>query len=178
LNLILKKISTVIAIASISVFVVGAICFAAGARINTTKSIAVGLYWTSNESVEKGAYVMFCPPDDGVFNTARKRGYIAGGFCPGDYGYLMKRILAAKGDTVSVTDSGVFVDGALLPFSKPRLADLAGRPLPRFQIDHYTLGRSELLLMSDVSDTSFDGRYYGFIDRSQIQTVIRPVFTW
>jgi hypothetical protein len=37
-------------------------CYAAGARINTTKSIPVGLYWTSSAPVEKGAYVLFCPP--------------------------------------------------------------------------------------------------------------------
>jgi type IV secretory pathway protease TraF len=32
--------------------------------------------------------------------------------------------------------------------------------------------------MSDVSGTSFDGRYFGPINRSQIKTVIRPVITW
>ncbi|MES2568793.1 MAG: conjugal transfer protein TraF, partial [Verrucomicrobiota bacterium] len=42
---------------------VGAGCYAAGARINTSKSIPVGLYWTSNSPVEKGAYVLLCPPE-------------------------------------------------------------------------------------------------------------------
>jgi type IV secretory pathway protease TraF len=32
--------------------------------------------------------------------------------------------------------------------------------------------------MSDVSGTSFDGRYFGPINRSQIQTVVSPVITW
>jgi type IV secretory pathway protease TraF len=32
--------------------------------------------------------------------------------------------------------------------------------------------------MSDVSRTSFDGRYFGPISRAQIRTVIVPVFTW
>ena len=50
--------------------------------------------------------------------------------------------------------------------------------MPRFQSDRYTLGNAEVLLMSDVSATSFDGRYFGPVNRSQIQTVIRPVFTW
>jgi type IV secretory pathway protease TraF len=45
----------------------------------------------------------------------------------------------------------------------------AGRPLPRFQADRYTLGNAEVLLMSDVSGTSFDGRYFGPINRSQIR---------
>ncbi|MBL8368460.1 MAG: S26 family signal peptidase, partial [Candidatus Accumulibacter sp.] len=44
--------------------------------------------------------------------------------------------------------------------------------------ERFTLSGSELLLMSDVSGISFDGRYFGPIDRSQIKGVIRPVFTW
>ena len=76
---------------------------AAGARINTTKSIPVGLYWTSSAPVEKGAYVLFCPPQAGVFDDAKARGYIGAGFCPGGYGYMMKRVLAAKDDAVTVS---------------------------------------------------------------------------
>ena len=70
------------------------------------------------------------------------------------------------------------VNGELLPLSAPIKADKAGRPLPRYQSNSYTLGNSEVLLMSDVSATSFDGRYFGPINRSQIKTVIRPVITW
>ena len=47
--------------------------------------------------------------------------------------------------------------------------------MPRYQFSGYTLGKSELLLMSDVSGTSFDGRYFGPVDLSQIRGVIRPV---
>lgn len=174
----LKKIYAGVAIAGVAAMSVAAISYAAGARINTTKSIPVGLYWTTDAPIEKGAYVLFCPPDVGVFATAKERDYIAGGFCPGDYGYMMKRILAAKGDTVTVTDNGVAVDGELLPHSKLIKADLDGRELPRYQSSQYTLGSSELLLMSDVSDTSFDGRYFGPVSRSQVKSVIRPVITW
>jgi type IV secretory pathway protease TraF len=35
-----------------------------------------------------------------------------------------------------------------------------------------------LLLMTDVSPISFDSRYYGLINRSQIKGVIRPIYTW
>lgn len=178
MNRTLKRIAAGAAIAGVAVLVLAAGAYAAGARINTTKSIPVGLYWTSGGPVEKGAYVLFCPPQVGVFTEAKARGYIGAGFCPGDYGYMMKRVLAAKDDAVSVADDGVRVNGELLPFSAPRKADAAGRPMPRFQSDRYTLGNAEVLLMSDVSETSFDGRYFGPVNRSQIQTVIRPVFTW
>jgi conjugative transfer signal peptidase TraF len=150
---------------------------AAGARVNTSGSIPVGLYWTSDALVEKGAYVLFCPPQLGVFSMARERGYIGAGFCPGNYGYMMKRILAAKNDTVAVTDDGVSVNGFLLRNSKPVKADKAGRPLPHYRAS-FTLKDSELLLMSDSIDIGFDARYFGPIDHSHIKSVIYPVFTW
>jgi len=40
------------------------------------------------------------------------------------------------------------------------------------------LGPSELLLMTDVSPTSFDARYFGPIARDQVTAVIRPIVTW
>lgn len=175
---LLKRIVTGSVVAGVSVLALGAAAGVAGARINTTKSIAVGLYWMTRDPVEKGAYVMFCPPQAGVFDEARERDYIDAGFCPGKYGYMMKRVVAAENDVVTIADEGVRVNGELLPFSAPVQADKAGRTLPRLQKDRFTLGGSELLLMSDVSGTSFDGRYFGPIDRSQIQGVIRPVFTW
>lgn len=170
--------------ARIAVGVISAVAFISvaaylgGARINTTKSIPVGLYWTSSAPLEKGAYVLWCPPKAGIFDDAKERGYIGAGFCDGGYGFMMKRVLAAKGDLVTVADEGVAVNGELLPMSKPIKADGAGRPLPRYQADTYTLGNHELLLMSDVSHTSFDGRYYGPINVSQVKTVITPVITW
>ena len=90
----------------------------------------------------------------------------------------MKRVLAAKGDAVTISDEGVRVNGELLPHSTPIRADSNGRPLLRFPAGRFTLDGSELLLMSDVSGTSFDGRYFGPIHRSQIKGVIRAVFTW
>ena len=178
MNRFLERISVATAVAGVSLLLLGAMAYASGARINSTRSIPVGVYWLSSDPVAKGAYVIFCPPQVGVFDEAKARGYIGAGFCPGEYGYLMKRVLAAKDDAVSITAEGVRVNGELLPLSTPIEADSAGRPLPRFQVERFTLGGSELLLMSDVSGISFDGRYFGPIDRSQIKGVIRPVFTW
>lgn len=178
MNRIAKRLANSVAVAGVSILVFGAVCYAIGARINTTRSIPVGLYWTSKAPIKKGEYVMFCPPPLRVFAVAKERDYIAGGFCPGDYGYMMKQVLAAKGDNVAVTSAGVLVDGHLLPHSKPLAVDPAGRPLPRYQVDRYTLKGDELLLMSNVSDLSFDGRYFGPIARTQVQSVIRPIITW
>lgn len=174
----MKKVSTAVAIIGVCVILAGGAAYLAGARVNTTKSIPLGLYWTSSAPVEKGAYVLFCPPKISVFDEAKKRGYIGAGFCPSGHGYMMKRVLAVKDDRVTVRDDGVRVNGKLLPYSAPFKADKAGREMPRYQADDYTLANVEVLLMSDVSGTSFDGRYFGPINRSQIKTVIRPAILW
>jgi conjugative transfer signal peptidase TraF len=178
MNRRLKYFTNVIAIGGAAILVIGLILHAAGARVNTSKSIPLGLYWVSAAPVAKNTYVMFCPPQIGVFAEARKRQYIQAGFCPGGYGYMMKKVLGTTNDAVDVAGEGVRVNGVLLPLSALLKADRAGRPMPRFQADHYVLGNSELLLMTDVSATSFDGRYFGPVNRSQIVSVVTPVLTW
>jgi len=174
----LKDLYACLAIIGVSTLAMGGVSYAIGIRINTTKSIPVGFYQTSNAPIEKSAYVMFCPPPTGLFDKAMERGYIGAGYCPGGYGFMMKKILAAKKETVTINGDGVYINGQLVPQSHPFKADAAGRPLPSFQIDNHTLDDSELLLMSDVSSTSFDGRYFGLISRTQVTTVIRPLYTW
>jgi conjugative transfer signal peptidase TraF len=154
------------------------VAYLAGVRVNTTKSIPLGFYVTANDPVEKGAYVLFCPPPSDWFDDVKERGYIGAGFCPGGYGYLMKRVLAAKTDVVAIGSEGVRVNGVLLPLSKPLQKDKASQPLPNLYIRRLTLKANEFLLMSDVSGKSFDARYFGVITASHIQSVIRPLFTW
>jgi conjugative transfer signal peptidase TraF len=128
--------------------------------------------------MKKGEYVIFCPPESALFDEARKRGYIGAGYCPGGYGFMMKRILAISYDRITTGLKGVSVNGTLLPLSGRMEADKAGRPLPPYPFDAYTLDDSELLLMSDISGTSFDGRYFGPIGKTQIKGIIKPILTW
>jgi len=148
-----------------------------GARINSSSSFPLGLYWKINAPLEKGALVIFCPPNIPIFREAKARGYIGAGFCPGGYREMIKKVAATKGDRVNVSDQGVAVNGVLLPNSKPYSEDRAGRPMPRYETD-CTLTESQVLLMSDYDPRSFDARYFGPIDVAQIRSVIRPVLTW
>lgn len=175
--MILRRVSLCILYIGVVVLLLGFSVYLAGGRFNATHSIPFGLYWLTHREIGKGEYVILCPPKSSLFDEAKRRGYIRAGFCPGDYEYLMKRILAAKTDWVRFTDEGVYVNDELLPFSRPFDADSAGRALPVIRTD-YRLGDSELLLMTDISPTSFDSRYFGLINRSQIVGVIRPVITW
>lgn len=155
-----------------------ALAHQAGLRLNTTRSIPLGLYTMSHDPIEKGAYVLFCPPERPEFDLAKERGYIGAGFCPGGYGYMMKRVLAAHSDVVSVTDGGVTINGTLMPASQPFEADSLGRPLPQFRVTDHVLASSDLWLMSDTNPRSFDARYFGPIPHETIQTTIQPLWTW
>ncbi len=166
------------ALAGVAIFGIGLACSAAGLRINTTRSIPLGIYWARPGPLQKGSYVFFCPPDVALMVQARQRGYLDTGPCPGGYGYMMKRVAASAGDVVSVTERGVRVNDAWLRVSAPLPQDRSGREMPRLQPSHFIVGASEVVLMSDVSATSFDSRYYGPIDRAQIKNVVVPVLTW
>ncbi len=161
-----------------AVIFAGLVAYFGGLRVNTTKSIPLGFYVVTDAPITKDAYVIFCPPDNAVFQEARSREYITAGFCEGDYGYMMKKVVGVAGDEVVVADEGVRINGTRLPLSAVIDADGADRPLPRTTESHYTLAPQSLLLMSDVSAISFDGRYFGAIDVQQIRDVITPVYTW
>lgn len=161
-----------------SLIALGLACYLAGLKINTTKSIPIGIYQLTDVPIGKGEYVIFCPPQTALFDEARERGYIGAGSCPGNYGYMMKRVLGTGNDRIVLTDEGLRINGSLLLLSKPLKTDKAGRMMPRYSFNHYRLGKSELLLMSDVSETSFDGRYFGPVDVGQVRGVIKPLIVF
>jgi len=167
-----------IVIASVCLAVGLILAHQAGLRVNTTRSIPLGLYRMSNDPIETGAYVVWCPPERPEFDLAKERGYIGAGFCPGGYGNMMKKVVASQHDVVSVTDEGVTINGTLLPASQPFEEDSMGRPLPRFRVINHVLIASELLLMSDTNGRSFDARYFGPVHRDHIQSLVYPVWTW
>ncbi|MCB1584571.1 MAG: conjugative transfer signal peptidase TraF, partial [Xanthomonadales bacterium] len=125
-----------------------------------------------------GDYVMFCPPGEDVFVEARKRGYLSPGQCDGNFSQMMKKILAAKNDRVSVTKNGVYINSKLIPFSKPIAKDGTNRPMPVFRVEDYQLKDDELLLMGEDNPISWDGRYYGLVKVTQIRTVVYPVYIY
>jgi conjugative transfer signal peptidase TraF len=149
----------------------------AGARYNATPSLPEGIYWKVNAPLERGAYVRFCPPDIALIAEAKKRGYIDAGYCPGDYMPLMKRVAALRGDVVEFRADGVAVNGRLLARSAPRQADPSGRPLPQLR-GTVVVGPTQALMMSSYNAGSFDSRYFGLVERSQVKDVVRPLLTW
>ncbi|MBS0425121.1 MAG: conjugative transfer signal peptidase TraF [Proteobacteria bacterium] len=173
----IKILATSVLAVSVSLFVLSIGARISGIYINTTPSLPVGFYKMVDEPIVSGAYVAFCPPQDAVFDMAVARHYINTGNCPGGYGLLLKRVFAQSGDTVSIDQTGIFVNGEHLPNSAQLTADAEGHPLPQYKLKA-VLNDSEYLLLSDVNPQSFDARYFGLIARDQIQKVVRPIFTW
>lgn len=177
MNKPLKILAISVLTVSISLFVLSIVLRISGFYINTTPSLPVGLYRIVDEPVTKGAYVAFCPPQSDVFEWAVARGYINAGNCPGGTGQLLKRVHAVAGDAVLIDETGISVNGELLPNSTPLSTDAYGAVLPQYRLNA-VLGESEYLLLSDLNPHSFDARYFGVIDRAQIVHVVRPVFTF
>ena len=177
MNPILTKAVIGAAVTGLGLIALGSALHVAGIRINTSPSIPVGVYWMTQRPIQVGEYVIFCPPNRPVFQDALARGYIHAGFCPGGLGYMMKKVVAARGDTVSFTPNGVQVNGEHLPYSKPQKRDGSGRALSGWRVNHVALNESELLLMTDQSVLSFDARYFGPINKNQVKAVVIPLMT-
>jgi conjugative transfer signal peptidase TraF len=149
----------------------------AGLRLNLTGSVPVGLYLTSGSIPVRGAIVLAClPPAVAAF--ARDRGYVPrGGGCPGDALPLGKPVLAVADDTITVTSSGLLVNGSPVPNSRPLATDRKGRPLPRLAIGRYVVRPGSLWIVSSYSRFSFDSRYFGAVKTGQVRTSVRPLWT-
>ncbi len=118
------------------------------------------------------------PPASPIFKLAKERGYLAAGPSPAGTCGLIQQVAALSGDRVTIGVQGVQVNGVLLKNSAPRPADEAGRPLSAYELSDYALRSEEVLLMSDYNPASFDGRYFGPLSKTTIQSVIVPVITW
>ena len=153
-----------------------AVC-AIGLRVNGTDSEPIGIYWAVGKEPGKGDFVFALPPAAPIFKLAKERGYLAAGPSPAGTCGLIKQV-AVAGDRVTIGIQGVQVNGVLLKNSAPRPADEAGRPLRAYELSDYALRSEEVLLMSDYNPASFDGRYFGPLSRTAIQSVIVPVITW
>lgn len=150
----------------------------AGFRVNTSPSIPLGIYRTTTTPLSVGSYVLLCPEEREPFITAKKRGYIDAGYCPGGLGYMFKRVAALPNDIITTTANGMYINGKLYPDSKPFHHDALNRMLPIWHANQTRLKAGEVVLMTQGDKNSFDARYFGPLPQQQIVSVVRPVLTW
>jgi conjugative transfer signal peptidase TraF len=135
---------------------------------NASASAPVGLYRVIHQRDVLRGDLVLAIPNHSVAIFAAEREYLPMGVP------LVKRVVAVEGDTVCARGNGIF-------FNRIRLAtrlsaDNKGRTLPSWT-GCRTLGRRDVfLLMAGVSD-SFDGRYFGPTDTSNIVGRLEPIWT-
>lgn len=131
---------------------------------NHTPSVPVGLYVRTDAPVARDAFVTVRAADVAP-EAARARDF------EGERDRFIKRVAAMAGDRVCAEGQTLTInDGA--PIAR-RSHDSAGAALQRWT-GCRTLMEDEVLLMGDA-EQSFDGRYWGPIDRNLIEGVWRPL---
>jgi len=149
----------------------------AGFHLNLTGSLPVGLYRRAPGPLVRGSLVLVCLPAR-VAAFARARGYVPrGGVCPGGVLPVGKPVLALPGDTVTVTRSGLLVNGVAVPNSVALATDQRGRPLPGLAPGSHVVRAGTLWVVSGFARRSFDSRYFGPVALEAVRSRVRPVWT-
>jgi conjugative transfer signal peptidase TraF len=132
----------------------------AGIRLNiASNSLPPGLYRIVPAG--KGSDLLICPT--GVAEKVSvEREYRVKSFGCGDgYAPLLKPIAARAGDTVTLSEAGVAVNGKLLPNSKQYPKDGIGRSMPLVPFGTYAVLPETVWVISSYNRFSFDSRYFG-----------------
>ncbi|WIW88068.1 S26 family signal peptidase [Sphingobium sp. V4] len=125
---------------------------------NASASAPVGLYWINpHATVAPGDMVVARLPEP-VRALAAARRYLPANVP------LVKRVVAQAGDEICALGDKVFVNGR--PAARRRLADGVGRAMPTWHGCRMLRGRQLLLLMD--SPDSFDGRYFGVTEGTDL----------
>jgi conjugative transfer signal peptidase TraF len=138
--------------------------------INTSPSVASGLYLRCAQEPAVGRLVDFCIPPAARQYVRVRTGY------SGDNWYILKPIVAGPGDLVDTTGAWLTINGHPVA-TMPPAVDSAGRPLPAWRIRR-VLGPDEFFVFSNRIPNSFDSRCYGPIRRKEIDAVRIALATW
>lgn len=131
---------------------------------NGSKSAPRGLYRVHERTPKIGEFALVDPPAR-IAALIAERGYLP----PGTP--LIKRVAALEGDVVCREHEVVLINGEVA--AKARLADRKGRAMPEWR-GCIALGERDIFLLNDHPE-SFDGRYFGAVDRRRIIGVASPL---
>lgn len=137
--------------------------------MNFTASMPRGLYVTYDCAPKTGDIIQFRPGED-IWRFALERYYVASHTA----GFL-KKVMATAGDRVCWKDSQIAVNGEIM--GRVSATDSRGRLLGHAP-ECITLGPDQLLPLAPDFEKSYDGRYFGPIRASHIQSCARPLLTF
>jgi conjugative transfer signal peptidase TraF len=139
-----------------------------GFTLNYTPSLPIGLYCLRPiDTIQPGMLVSLHVPAE-VRPLVYGRHYLKTG------ADLIKPVAAIHGDTVCLTDTGLFINGQY--HGPVYTADSRGNLLPRIRWCH-RLDDDQIFLASDYSK-SFDSRYFGAVERTELLYEAVPVLTF
>lgn len=145
-----------------------------GLHHNRTDSLPRGIYRETNEPLTYGVLAAECLPSPWA-ELGVRREWLGKGSCPNGTMAVLKKIVALPGDTVDIRDSHITVNGTVIPNSASLFLDSQGREIPRVVRGTYVLTAQQYLLLG-TSETSWDGRYTGPAESTDIISTQRPVW--
>lgn len=145
----------------------------AGYRINLTSSLPPGLW--RQAPADSAPYVELCLPEGPFAQLVKDRGYVPAGTCPAGLVPLLKPVVARAGDTVTVTEGGIAVNGLPRLLQPPASTDSQGRPLQPVAPGVYRVEPGSLWVLSTYHPRSLDSRYFGPVSQAQVLAGMRPV---
>ena len=138
--------------------------------INTSPSVAPGLYWRSSAAPAVGQLIDFRIPLNARHYVMQRTGQ------NGEDWFILKPIVAGPGDQIDTTSNWLVINGRRVA-PMPPAKDKYGHLLPIYRC-HRTLGNGEFFVFSSRIPNSFDSRCYGPISRDQIEAVRTALVTW
>lgn len=124
---------------------------------NASESAPVGFYWIDHEPISRGDYVYVRVPER-VRNLVVERGYLPPNVP------LVKRVVGLNSDRICRHLDEIAVNGTAVATAKKR--DREGREMPDWHGCHILTEQTVFLLQDHPQ--SFDGRYFGPVDRRLI----------
>jgi conjugative transfer signal peptidase TraF len=161
-----KPVRVLIYIVDIAVFLLAILYFGFsalfhgwfGIALNPTPSIPQGLYRFVHEPIQRGIVIAFHQP--------HKSGVIMFKLPLGGQ-YLLKYVAALPGDSVDVSNQGVWINNRFWPNSQP------DSPIAHPFLGHHTIGPGYVWAMG-TNIYSFDSRYFGEVPESTVAYTLRP----
>ncbi len=135
-----------------------------------THSLPYGVYIRKGGTPHIGDYGVSCLTRE-VFNYGFKRGYLVQGNCDTGSIEVLKVIKGLPGDTYSLKDGILSVNGGQYPLS-PK--DTKGRPLDwLYRTNSGILNKNQYILISTFAKNSWDSRYWGPVP---IKYIVQPLW--
>ena len=135
---------------------------------NPTRSMPRGLYVRDSSPASRSEFVLAWLPAE-ARELAHQRGYL-----PRTVPAL-KPIAAIAGDEVCASGDRITINGAAI--AERRMEDHQGRPMPLWS-GCKTLARNQVFLLSTYAADSFDSRYFGLSETTDIIETVSPVWTF